>query len=102
MAAVGAIDHQIVVTSHDAWEKEPLNALRFEFMGQFHGISQISVVETCQSHRLAGLRRSESGQVQRTLQVYSHGVHDARILVGADLSGSPEPRLARRDLFAHP
>ena len=35
--AIGAIDNKIVVTTHDAREKKPLNALRFEFAGQFHG-----------------------------------------------------------------
>jgi len=98
--AIGAIDNKVVVTTHDAREKERLNALRFEFAGQFHGRGQIGLVETCQSHRFAGLGRSESGQVQRTLQVYSHGIHDARILVDADLSRSAESRLPGRDLFA--
>jgi hypothetical protein len=36
--AVGAIDNQIVITSHGAWEKKPLNSHRFEFAGEFHGI----------------------------------------------------------------
>jgi hypothetical protein len=34
--------------------------------------------------------------------VHSNGIHDARVLVGADLAHSDESRLARRNLFACP
>ena len=35
-AAVRAVDNQIVVAAHNAWEKETFNPRRNEFSGQFH------------------------------------------------------------------
>ena len=78
--AVGAIENQVVVSSHNASEEKPLNAFRFEFAGQIHGNGQIGLVETCQPHRFAGLRRSESGKVQYSLQLCGHGEHFRQIV----------------------
>ena len=47
-AAVGEIDDQIVVPSHDAWEEKSLYALGFELVGKIHihGSSQIMFGES--------------------------------------------------------
>jgi hypothetical protein len=43
LATIGGVGNQNAVTSHDAWEYEPLNAFRFESTRQFHGSGQIGL-----------------------------------------------------------
>ena len=88
MAAVGPIDHQMVLTSHNAWEKKPLNALRFEFTGQFHEAVRSASLRHANLTASPAWDDPRAERSKSTLQAYNHGVDNAWILVGADLSGS--------------
>jgi len=55
-AAIDAVNNQIVVAAHNAWEQETFYSRRNEFSGQFHRSGQIILIETSRLYRFCCLR----------------------------------------------